>query len=253
MSQILFFLLIYMPYQKPAIIVRYVREQYGEKERKPNKDARKCKIWVENCGRKYFTIGNVKKDTYICSVHFVCGKDSTEEHLDPIKYGIQVVFLVRGTHMPVIPLFFFICHYHFLVVLQTDAIVCNDCLCEKLSCDHFCWIKVLVFQFCDTGDPGIRTNTMLIISFVQFLYHNMTFYSKNNEIVLNEISLMNIINSNCINSYNNHYGNDTSQVLSPTCNMYRIINIWFRQKIRDYLIMKMTAVWMCFITEFFKL
>ncbi|XP_045203140.2 uncharacterized protein LOC123556461 [Mercenaria mercenaria] len=53
--------------------------------------------WVQNCGRKYFTIANVNKETYICSMHFVGGKGQTEENPDPIKYGTEVT---RKRKMP---------------------------------------------------------------------------------------------------------------------------------------------------------
>ena len=45
----------------------------------------KAKRWVFACGRKDFTLEKVKKDTYICSIHFVGGKGATEEYPDPIK------------------------------------------------------------------------------------------------------------------------------------------------------------------------
>ena len=63
---------------------------FGNGFPKPNIEAEKCKQWVQNCGRKYFTIDNVKMDTYICSLHFVGGKGPTDEHPDPIKCGSQV-------------------------------------------------------------------------------------------------------------------------------------------------------------------
>ena len=46
------------------------------------------------CGRKYFTIHDVKKDTYICSLHFIGGKGPTDEHPDPVKCGTQVIYSV---------------------------------------------------------------------------------------------------------------------------------------------------------------
>ena len=38
---------------------------------KPKTRCEECKIWVKACGRKYFTVDNVTKHSYICSKHFV--------------------------------------------------------------------------------------------------------------------------------------------------------------------------------------
>ena len=45
----------------------------------------KCQRWVIACGRKGFTTNNVKKDTYICSIHFEGGKGPTMKYPNPIK------------------------------------------------------------------------------------------------------------------------------------------------------------------------
>ena len=63
---------------------------FGNGFPKPNKQPEKCKRWVQNCGRKVFTVKNVNKDTYICSLHFVGGKGPTEEFPDPVKCGAEV-------------------------------------------------------------------------------------------------------------------------------------------------------------------
>ena len=64
---------------------------FGNGFPKPHgKDTEKCLRWVESCGRKYFTIKNVTKDTYMCSLHFVGGNGPTDEYPDPIKCGTQV-------------------------------------------------------------------------------------------------------------------------------------------------------------------
>ena len=44
----------------------------------------KCKIWLHACGRKFFPTYKVKKDTYICSLHFIGGKGPSEENPHPI-------------------------------------------------------------------------------------------------------------------------------------------------------------------------
>jgi len=49
----------------------------------------KCKRWVHACRREGFTIASVKKDTYICSLHFVGGKGPTIDHPDPIPATIS--------------------------------------------------------------------------------------------------------------------------------------------------------------------
>ncbi|XP_053402864.1 uncharacterized protein LOC128558078 [Mercenaria mercenaria] len=61
---------------------------------KPGKDFEKCVRWVKACSRKGFDETWVKKDTYICSIHFVGGKGPTDLHPDPIpanatKYDVQ--------------------------------------------------------------------------------------------------------------------------------------------------------------------
>ena len=56
----------------------------------PVKNLEKCKRWAQNCSRKYFSVANITKDTYICSLHFVGGHGPTEEHPDPIKPNYQV-------------------------------------------------------------------------------------------------------------------------------------------------------------------
>ena len=60
----------------------------------PVKNLEKCKRWVQNCSRKYFSVANITKDTYICSLHFVGGHGPTEEHPDPIKPNYQVIIFL---------------------------------------------------------------------------------------------------------------------------------------------------------------
>lgn len=48
---------------------------------KTNLDKRQ---WMATCGRKNFTVKDVKKWTYICSKYFVDGRGSTEENPDPL-------------------------------------------------------------------------------------------------------------------------------------------------------------------------
>ena len=49
--------------------------------------------WLHACGRKDFNhIEQIKKDTYICSLHFVGQEGPTEEHPDPGKAGDERFF-----------------------------------------------------------------------------------------------------------------------------------------------------------------
>ena len=61
-------------------------------ERQQNlKKIEKAKRWLHACGRKDFNhIEQIKKDTYICSLHFVGQKGPTEEHPDHVKAGDDV-------------------------------------------------------------------------------------------------------------------------------------------------------------------
>lgn len=51
---------------------------------KPKTQRSKCERWVRLCGRKFFTVDNVRKETYICSKHFVGGNGPTDSHPDPL-------------------------------------------------------------------------------------------------------------------------------------------------------------------------
>jgi hypothetical protein len=50
----------------------------------------RCKRWVHKCGRPNFTVENVKKDTYICSKHFVDG-EPTIQNPDPVKATLSEI------------------------------------------------------------------------------------------------------------------------------------------------------------------
>ena len=45
---------------------------------------KKTKKWVHTCGREGFSIKNIKKDTFICSNHFIGCCGPTEEDPDPL-------------------------------------------------------------------------------------------------------------------------------------------------------------------------
>ena len=54
-----------------------------EKDRE-NVKTEKAKKWVHACGREGFSIKNIKKDTFICSNHFIGCCSPTEEDPDPL-------------------------------------------------------------------------------------------------------------------------------------------------------------------------
>ena len=49
----------------------------------------KAKRWIHLCGRNGFTMNNIKKDTHICSLHFVGENGPTPEYPDPIKASLS--------------------------------------------------------------------------------------------------------------------------------------------------------------------
>ncbi|XP_006818134.1 uncharacterized protein LOC100371622 [Saccoglossus kowalevskii] len=51
---------------------------------KPHLGMEKSLRWVRACRRENFTVSNITKDTYICSLHFIGGEGPTAEHPDPI-------------------------------------------------------------------------------------------------------------------------------------------------------------------------
>ena len=54
---------------------------------KPDTQLEKCIIWVSACGRENFTVEDVNKHTYICSLHFVGGNGPSNEHPHPIAFS----------------------------------------------------------------------------------------------------------------------------------------------------------------------
>ena len=53
---------------------------------KPKTKREKCERWIRLCGRMFFNVYNIRKDTYICSKHFEGGKGPTKENPDPLPY-----------------------------------------------------------------------------------------------------------------------------------------------------------------------
>ena len=62
---------------------------------KPKTQPEKCATSVQACCRKDFTVKDVKKYVYICSLHFVGGKGPTVDHPDPIPatYNAEQVII----------------------------------------------------------------------------------------------------------------------------------------------------------------
>ena len=54
-----------------------------EKDRE-NVKTEKAKKWLHACGREGFSIKNIKKDTFICSSHFIGGFGPTKEDPGPL-------------------------------------------------------------------------------------------------------------------------------------------------------------------------
>ena len=54
-----------------------------EKDRE-NVKTEQAKKWVHACGREGFSIKNIKKDTFICSNHFIGCCGPTDEDPDPL-------------------------------------------------------------------------------------------------------------------------------------------------------------------------
>ena len=84
----------FVRFPKPGKIKDSMTE--WEKGKEVEKTA-KCKRWVHACGRQDFSIEKVKKDTYICSLHFIGQHGPTAENPDPILATLSGKELVRKT------------------------------------------------------------------------------------------------------------------------------------------------------------
>ena len=54
---------------------------------KPLRHRAKCERWINACNRVNFSVDNINRNTYVCSLHFIGGKGPTKEHPDPIPAG----------------------------------------------------------------------------------------------------------------------------------------------------------------------
>lgn len=84
----------FIRFPKPGKIKEFMTD--WEKRREQEK-TEKCKRWVHACGRQDFSIEKVKKDTYICSLHFIGQHGPTAENPDPILATLSGKELVRKT------------------------------------------------------------------------------------------------------------------------------------------------------------
>ena len=88
----------FITFAKPGCL----KDTMSDWERQQNlKKTEKAKRWLHACGRKDFNrTEQIKKDTYICSLHFVGQKGPTEEHPDPVKAGDEGFFERRKRKPP---------------------------------------------------------------------------------------------------------------------------------------------------------
>ena len=74
---------------------RYLDRPYMENVKwipfpKPKRLLEKCQRWLRACGRDDFTVGSVRKWTYICSKHFIGGNGQLN--------NIQILYLPVSLH-----------------------------------------------------------------------------------------------------------------------------------------------------------
>ena len=68
----------------------------------------KCSRWANACRRENFNAMSVKKDTYICSLHFKGGKGPTEDFPDPIP-ATATKYEVKRHYTDLTPVIMFSC------------------------------------------------------------------------------------------------------------------------------------------------
>ena len=76
----------FIRFPKPGKVKESMTQWEKENE---NSKTEKAKKWVHACSRKGFTITSIKKDTYICSNHFIGGSGPTD--LNPNPYSGSVL------------------------------------------------------------------------------------------------------------------------------------------------------------------
>ena len=72
-----------------------IKYKMTEWEKGLEKQKAECRKWVYACGRKDFTVHDVKKDTCICPIHVVGNHGPIDETPDPILATWTENYLVR--------------------------------------------------------------------------------------------------------------------------------------------------------------
>lgn len=71
----------FIPFPK---IGRFKEDMTDWEKNRETERTLKSTRWAQACGRNNFTVEQVNRNTYICSLHFVGGKGPTEEHPNPL-------------------------------------------------------------------------------------------------------------------------------------------------------------------------
>ena len=95
----------FVPFAKPAKEISDYTNKFLVGQMKERND--KCKRWAHACGRPGFGVSNVKKDTYICSLHFIGGKGNVwmlGQLRLPLKTYIHICLIcqtLKGTQLTI--------------------------------------------------------------------------------------------------------------------------------------------------------
>ena len=55
---------------------------------KPSQGVERCQRWINACSRRYFTVKNITRNTYVCALHWPGEQGPTEEFPDPLKANL---------------------------------------------------------------------------------------------------------------------------------------------------------------------
>ncbi|XP_060578712.1 uncharacterized protein LOC132735740 [Ruditapes philippinarum] len=104
--------------------------RFPQNKREPEK----CIRWANACSRRDFDASRVRKDTYICSLHFVGGNGPSEDHPDPLPANATKYDIARISKTP---------RRKILRNIQTTSQ--NTCMKRKLNkVDHFEAAEILL-------------------------------------------------------------------------------------------------------------
>ena len=104
---------------------------------KPKREPEKCARWVQACSRENFTVQDVKKDVYICSLHFVGRHGPTKNHPDPIPATYNTKQVIA---------FFGLITIHYI---DSRSLFSKDCYCKFLRFLHSTYLKYSLSFFHD--------------------------------------------------------------------------------------------------------